>query len=272
MAAPTTCLRAARLSTRLGVLAGKPTSALFPASPSLATQTRALSSSQPKLAQLSPAAPKSSAAQRTISIRVQYSHRSIFSSSQTQTSGLSTRTGVRFSSTSTSTSTSAPSPQSIHPSTPPPSSNDLTWDRFLHLRTIRRRYNTVASAITALATTFLGAGFIANQDPDNMGIGAFGLDPIVVMGMATLACGAVGWVVGPFMGSAVFGGVYRRWRGVMDLRERDFFRRIKKYRVSPVGQSVNNPVPDYYGEKISSVRDYRRWLKDQRAFRKKRDG
>jgi import inner membrane translocase subunit TIM23 len=31
-----------------------------------------------------------------------------------------------------------------------------------------------------------------------------------------------------------------------------------------------NPVPDYYGEKISSVKDYRQWLKDQRAFNKKR--
>lgn len=29
-------------------------------------------------------------------------------------------------------------------------------------------------------------------------------------------------------------------------------------------------VPDYYGEKISSVAGYRQWLKDQRAFTKKR--
>lgn len=29
-------------------------------------------------------------------------------------------------------------------------------------------------------------------------------------------------------------------------------------------------VPDYYGEKISSVAGYRQWMKDQRAFNKKR--
>ena len=29
-------------------------------------------------------------------------------------------------------------------------------------------------------------------------------------------------------------------------------------------------VPDFYGEKISSVAGYRQWLKDQRAFNKKR--
>jgi len=33
---------------------------------------------------------------------------------------------------------------------------------------------------------------------------------------------------------------------------------------------MQNPVPDYYGEKITSVQSYRQWLKDQRAFNKKR--
>lgn len=34
---------------------------------------------------------------------------------------------------------------------------------------------------------------------------------------------------------------------------------------------MSNPVPDYYGEKIGSVKDYRQWLKDQRAFKLKRE-
>ncbi len=55
-------------------------------------------------------------------------------------------------------------------------------------------------------------------------------------------------------------------------KEREFYQRIKRYRSDPAGQSMNNPVPDYYGEKITSVKDYRRWLKDQRAFRRKREG
>lgn len=29
-------------------------------------------------------------------------------------------------------------------------------------------------------------------------------------------------------------------------------------------------VPDFYGEKIQSVQGYRQWLKDQRAFNKKK--
>ena len=55
-----------------------------------------------------------------------------------------------------------------------------------------------------------------------------------------------------------------------EQKEREFFGRIKRYRVDPSSSSISNPVPDYYGEKIGSVRDYRRWLKDQRAFNLKR--
>jgi import inner membrane translocase subunit TIM23 len=54
-------------------------------------------------------------------------------------------------------------------------------------------------------------------------------------------------------------------------KETEFFHRIKKHRVDPTSSSLGNPVPDYYGEKIGSVTDYRRWLKDQRAFNLKRD-
>jgi import inner membrane translocase subunit TIM23 len=34
--------------------------------------------------------------------------------------------------------------------------------------------------------------------------------------------------------------------------DRAFFEHIKRNRVSPVFQSVNNPSPDYYGEKVSA--------------------
>lgn len=57
---------------------------------------------------------------------------------------------------------------------------------------------------------------------------------------------------------------------MLSQKEREFYARIKKFRVDPSVSSMQNPVPDYYGEKIGSVTGYRRWLKDQRAFRLKR--
>ena len=67
-----------------------------------------------------------------------------------------------------------------------------------------------------------------------------------------------------------FGGFLANVHGLDLQKERAFYARIKKYRVDPTSSSMANPVPDYYGEKIGSVADYRRWLKDQRAFNLKR--
>ena len=53
-------------------------------------------------------------------------------------------------------------------------------------------------------------------------------------------------------------------------KERDLYRRIKLHRVDPSSSSAGNPVPDYYGEKIGSVAEYRTWMKDQRAYNKRR--
>jgi len=52
-------------------------------------------------------------------------------------------------------------------------------------------------------------------------------------------------------------------------REREFLQHIKKNRVDPSFQSFRNPVPDYYGEKIGSIKQYKQWLKDQRAYNRK---
>ena len=38
----------------------------------------------------------------------------------------------------------------------------------------------------------------------------FGLDPILVLGLMTAGSGGVGWLLGPFVGNAVFGMAHRR--------------------------------------------------------------
>jgi len=133
--------------------------------------------------------------------------------------------------------------------------------------------------------------YLAQQSLDSIAV--FGLDPLMVMGLSVLGSGGVGWLLGPFLGDAVFGVRYRRIAGQMaevsvslfvlgsggwrlmngaGQKERDLYHRIVKHRVkvSEGGGSSANPVPDYYGEKIDSVQGYRTWMKDQRAFNKKR--
>lgn len=96
------------------------------------------------------------------------------------------------------------------------------------------------------------------------------LDPFVTLGLMTLACAAMGWLVGPSIGNQVFYLMNHRLKAQMMNKETEFFARVKKNRVDPTNSSAGNPVPDFYGEKIQSVSGYRQWLRDQRAFNKKK--
>ncbi|EEY18954.1 presequence translocase-associated motor [Verticillium alfalfae VaMs.102] len=96
------------------------------------------------------------------------------------------------------------------------------------------------------------------------------LDPFVTLGIMVLGFAGLGWLAGPSLGSTVFNLINRKWKKQITNKEIEFFGRVKKNRVDPTASGAGNPVPDYYGENISSVAGYRQWLKDQRAFNKKR--
>ncbi|KAJ5721408.1 Presequence translocated-associated motor subunit pam17 [Penicillium malachiteum] len=146
----------------------------------------------------------------------------------------------------------------------------LDWNSFFKLRASRRRYSLASSVMSSLVTTTVGVQVLSSQDLESLGAQVMGLDPFVVLGMATAACGAVGWLVGPIVGNGLWGLVYRRFTPSVAIKEKEFFDRIRRFRVDPSTNSIANPVPDYYGEKIGSVQGYRQWLKDQRAYNRKR--
>jgi len=97
-------------------------------------------------------------------------------------------------------------------------------------------------------------------------------DPFISAGLAVFASMFLGWLLGPIFGNTIWRMLYRKRLPEFTIKERAFFERIKKHRVNPSGAGANNPVPDFYGERIGSVGGYRRWLKDQRAFNRKRGG
>jgi import inner membrane translocase subunit TIM23 len=51
--------------------------------------------------------------------------------------------------------------------------------------------------------------------------------------------------------------------------DREFFKRIALNRANPTGNLLTRPIPDFYGEKIKSVHDYRSWLRKQREYHRK---
>lgn len=68
---------------------------------------------------------------------------------------------------------------------------------------------------------------------------------------------ALGYLIGPTIGSALFSlthpSVSRGKPAPLEVMDRAFYDHIKANRASPEFQSVNNPAPDFYGEKVRSL-------------------
>ncbi|KAM4054462.1 mitochondrial import protein [Hirsutella rhossiliensis] len=145
----------------------------------------------------------------------------------------------------------------------------LDWNSFFQLRLRRRRIQIAFSVAGGLMGGAGGAILVSTGLAEPL-VMQVPLDPFFTLGLMTLACAGMGWLVGPSLGNQVFYILNRRLKVQMMDKESEFFARVKKNRVDPSNSSAGNPVPDFYGEKIQSVLGYRRWLKDQRAFNKKK--
>lgn len=88
----------------------------------------------------------------------------------------------------------------------------LDWDSFFKLRASRRRYSLVSSVASSAISTTVGVQVLSGQDLEHLGATVMGLDPFVVLGLATATCGAVGWLLGPALGNGIWGLVYRKYK------------------------------------------------------------
>ncbi|EHK18094.1 uncharacterized protein TRIVIDRAFT_67306 [Trichoderma virens Gv29-8] len=171
---------------------------------------------------------------------------------------------------SSPTSSSSVRLYSSSPSTTGSSSSPaLDWNSFFKLRLRRRRIQLLFSVVTGLIGGAAGTIVLAEGFAEPL-IAQIPLDPFFTLGIMTMACAGLGWLIGPTLGNQVFYIINRRFKTQMMQKEGEFFARVKRHRADPTNSSAGNPVPDFYGEKIQSVAGYRRWLKDQRAFNKKK--
>lgn len=148
------------------------------------------------------------------------------------------------------------------------STSSMNWSQYLNLKKQNQRLNTAAGIVTGITGSLLTLTYIGNIEID-VEKPIMGLDPIMVFAGGVILGGAFGYALGPFLGTFVFNLKNKAVISQYKLKDKDFLLKIKKNRVDPSAQSFSNPVPDYYGEKIFSLKDYRQWLRDCNAFRRK---
>ena len=116
----------------------------------------------------------------------------------------------------------------------------LDWNTFFQLRKARRRWQSGFSIVGALGSGSSGALVLSSGMADGV-VGQIPLDPLITLGLMTMGFAALGWLVGPSLGSAVFNMLKSKYKGPMAVKESEFFARVKKHRVDPSASSVRNP-------------------------------
>lgn len=95
----------------------------------------------------------------------------------------------------------------------------LDWNSFFQLRKTRRRWQVGFSALMSLGCGAAGAVVLGSGAADAL-TGQIPLDPILTLGLITLGCTAMGWVVGPSLGNAVFYLIKRKYKAPMTVVSR----------------------------------------------------
>ncbi|KAH3681803.1 hypothetical protein WICPIJ_007242 [Wickerhamomyces pijperi] len=146
--------------------------------------------------------------------------------------------------------------------------DQITWVDFFKLRKQQRNINVGSSIATALIGSTISWSYISQVeiDPTQM---IFGFDPFMIYFAGFLATSGVGYLFGPFLGEVIFNMKNSKQLPIFKAKQKLFLEKIKDKRVNPAFQSFNNPVPDYYGEKIHSLKSYKQWLRDNNAYTRK---
>ncbi|KAH7107556.1 mitochondrial import protein Pam17 [Auriculariales sp. MPI-PUGE-AT-0066] len=161
---------------------------------------------------------------------------------------------------SMSTTTTAPASSS---------SGQLSWPEFLSIRRARRRWELATTIPSTILCGVGGGAYFFSLEGDSS-VPLFGIDPLYVYAAAGIGSTGLGYLIGPSIGGWAWRMSHRARLALIDARERELHKRILKYRVPPELTPANNPrLPDFYGEKIGSLHDYRRWLRDQARYKRK---
>ncbi|CAI8495081.1 unnamed protein product [Hanseniaspora opuntiae] len=142
----------------------------------------------------------------------------------------------------------------------------FTWVDFFAVKKQERRVNVISGVLTGFISSNIAFAYAANVEIDPTQT-IFGVDPSIVIVGGCMTAGILGYLIGPAFGRPFFKFVNRKVLKQYNEKTKIFLEHVKKYRVDASSQSLNNPPPDYYGEKIGSLKEYKTWLRDSNAYR-----
>lgn len=143
----------------------------------------------------------------------------------------------------------------------------LSWNEFFRLRRRLTLFKRFAGGIPVLCAFFTAEGALLSLPLFDPTAPIFGVDPLVMVGLGT----AVGAVASFAAGSAAAGLAWRLCSplraSLFDAKQRSFYHRVSAFRANvPPNPTQMNFSFDFYGEKVASVQDYRRWLRRQKQL------
>ncbi|RDW64701.1 Pam17-domain-containing protein [Coleophoma cylindrospora] len=141
---------------------------------------------------------------------------------------------------SISSASSTSSSSSASSSKTPTGAEILDWNTFFKLRKTRRWYQLGSSIGTSFGGFVAGAQVLTRSDMDAL-VSQIPLDPFLTLGLITFTCGGIGWLAGPILGTGLFNAVNGKYKAQMAAKEKEFYNRVKKYRVDPSASSMANP-------------------------------
>ncbi|ODQ82796.1 hypothetical protein BABINDRAFT_164533 [Babjeviella inositovora NRRL Y-12698] len=143
----------------------------------------------------------------------------------------------------------------------------LTWNEYFQKKKERSWINTSSGITTSFLSTTAAWAYISTVTIDPT-LTMFGMDPLMALFGGMMLSTATGYMVGAsIIGDLVFSLKNRAHMPEFVNKEKIFLERIIKNRPDPSKSNVANPVPDYYGEKIFCLKDYKKWLKDCNTYK-----
>lgn len=135
---------------------------------------------------------------------------------QASTTSSTTTTPSSHDQDATAAAQAAAASQQKAAANPNPDMPPLDWNTFFKLRKTRRWWQVSFSIIMSIGGGAAGGMFLAGGGADWV-TGQIPLDPIVTLGLMTFAFMAMGWLVGPSIGSQIFYMFNKKFRAPMHL-------------------------------------------------------